>query len=308
MSERQVVFHFNNVKPQRLDKFLVDCMPEFSRSRLQSLIKIGAVTVNGNTAHKSGQMLEMNANVHVIVPPAEPSKFIPEQIPLDIIFENDDLLVVNKAAGMVVHPSAGHNSGTLVHAVLAHTPDIEGVGGELRPGVVHRLDKNTSGLIVLAKNDHTHHYLSDQFQNRIVEKLYIALVDDAPPTSKGRIEAAIGRDMANRKAMAVTTPGKGRSAESVYHTEESFPSHTLLKVKPITGRTHQIRVHLAFIGCPVVGDTLYGRRHPTIPLNRHFLHAATLSISIPNESTPRIFETPLPVELDNVLSSLRKPR
>lgn len=308
MSERQVVFHFNNLKPQRLDKFLVDRMPEFSRSRLQSLIKRGAVTVNGNTAQKSGQMLELNANVHVIVPPPEPSKYIPEQIPLDIIFENDDLLVVNKAAGMVVHPAAGHNSGTLVHAVLAHTPDIEGVGGEQRPGVVHRLDKNTSGLIVLAKNDHAHHYLSDQFQERIVEKIYIALVDDAPPTSKGRIEAAIGRDMANRKAMAVTTPGKGRPAVSEYHTEESYPSHTLLKVKPITGRTHQIRVHLAFIGCPVVGDTLYGRRHPTIPLNRHFLHAATLSISIPNESHPRIFETPLPVELDNILSSLRKTR
>jgi len=308
VSERQVVFHFNNVNPQRLDKFLVDRMPEFSRSRLQSLIKRGAVTVNGNIAQKSGQMLELNANVHVIVPPPEPSKFIPEQIPLDIIFENDDLLVVNKAAGMVVHPAAGHNSGTLVHAVLAHAPDIEGVGGEQRPGIVHRLDKNTSGLIVLAKNDHAHHYLSDQFQERIVEKIYIALVDDAPPTSKGRIEAAIGRDMTNRKAMAVTTPGKGRSAVSEYYTEESFPSHTLLKVKPTTGRTHQIRVHLAFIGCPVVGDTLYGRRHPTIPLNRHFLHAATLSISIPNESHPRIFETPLPVELDNVLSSLRKTR
>ena len=308
MNDRQVVFHFTNVKPQRLDKFLVDCMPEFSRSRLQSLIKQGAVTVNGESANKSGQTLELNSTVHVTVPPPQPSNIIPEKIPLDIVFENDDLVVVNKSAGMVVHPAAGHNSGTLVHAVLAHAPDIEGVGGEQRPGVVHRLDKNTSGLIVLAKNDHTHHYLSDQFQERKVEKIYFALVDEAPPTSKGRIEAAIGRDPANRKAMAVTTPGKGRSAVSEYHTEESFSSHTLLKVKPITGRTHQIRAHLAFIGCPVVGDTLYGRKHPTIPLNRHFLHAGSLSISIPNETHPRIFEAPLPVELANVLSSIRERR
>jgi len=308
VSERQVVFHFNNVKPQRLDKFLVDCLPEFSRTRLQSLIKQGTVTVNGETARKSGQMLELNANVLVIFPPPEPSKIIPEQIPLDIIFENDDLLVVNKPAGMVVHPAAGHKSGTLVHAVLAHAPDIEGVGGEQRPGVVHRLDKNTSGLIVLAKNDHAHHWLSDQFQERKVKKNYLALVDDAPPTSKGRIEAAIGRDPSNRKSMAVTSPEKGRSAVSEYHTVESFPAHTFLNVKPITGRTHQIRVHLAFIGCPVVGDTIYGRRHPTHPLNRHFLHAASLAISIPDEPHPRFFEAPLPVELTNVLSTLRETR
>ena len=138
MNDRLVVFHFNNVKPQRLDKFLVDCMPEFSRSRLQSLIKQGAVTVNGEPARKSGQTLEMNTTVQVTVPPSRPSNIIPENIPLDIVFENDDLIVVNKPAGMVVHPAAGHNSGTLVHAVLAHAPDIEGVGGEQRPGVVHR--------------------------------------------------------------------------------------------------------------------------------------------------------------------------
>jgi 23S rRNA pseudouridine1911/1915/1917 synthase len=305
VSERQDVFNFNDVKPQRLDKFLVDCIPEFSRSRLQALIKQGNVTVNGKTARKSGQMLEMNANVHVTVPLPEPSKIIPEKIPLDIIFENTDLLVVNKPAGMVVHPSAGHTSGTLVHAALAHIPDIEGVGGEQRPGVVHRLDKNTSGLIVLAKNDHAHHWLSDQFKDRKVRKNYLALVDGAPPTSKGRIETAIGRDQSKRVAMAVTTPGKGRAAVSEYQTVESFPLHTLLKIKPITGRTHQIRVHLAFIGCPVVGDTLYGRRHPTIPLQRHFLHASQLSIVLPDEPIPRKFEAPLPDELNKALSSLR---
>jgi 23S rRNA pseudouridine1911/1915/1917 synthase len=304
VSERQAVFTYYDGKPQRLDKFLVECMPEFSRSRLQALIKQGNVTVNGETARKSGQILEMNSNVRVIVPLPEPSKIIPEIIPLDIIFENADLLVVNKPAGMVVHPGAGHSSGTLVHAVLAHIPDIEGVGGEQRPGVVHRLDKNTSGLIVLAKNDHAHRWLSDQFKDRKAEKNYIALVDGAPPTSKGRIEATIGRDQSKRKSMTVTAPGKGRTAISEYQTVESFPAHTLLKIKPITGRTHQIRVHLAFIGCPVVGDTIYGRRHPTIPLQRHFLHASLLSIVLPNDSIPSKFEAPLPNELNNALTTL----
>jgi 23S rRNA pseudouridine1911/1915/1917 synthase len=281
-------------------------MPEFSRSRLQAFIKNGDVRVNGETARKSGQMLEKLAEIEVMVPLTEPSKIIPEKIPLEIIYENPDLLVINKPAGMVVHPAAGHTSGTLVHAALAHIPDIEGVGGEQRPGVVHRLDKNTSGLIVLAKNDRAHHWLSEQFKERRVEKNYLALVDGTPPTSRGRIEAAIGRDQTKRKSMAVTTPGKGRSAVSEYQKIESFSAHTLLKIRPITGRTHQIRVHLAFIGCPVVGDTLYGRRHPTIPLPRHFLHASLLSIVLPNETNPRIFEAPLPDELNNVLTSLRE--
>jgi 23S rRNA pseudouridine1911/1915/1917 synthase len=250
-------------------------------------------------------MLELNAHVQVTVPPPEPTKIIPEDIYLDIIFENDDVLVINKPASMVVHPGAGHKSGTLVHAILAHIPNIEGVGGEQRPGIVHRLDKNTSGLIVVAKNDRAHHWLSDQFKERKVDKNYLALVDGVPPTSKGRIEAAIGRDQTKRKTMAVTAPGRGRNAVSEYQTVERFPAHTLLKIKPITGRTHQIRVHLSFIGCPVVGDTVYGHRHPTIPLQRHFLHASSLSIVLPNEDAPKKFEAPLPEELTNALSLIR---
>jgi 23S rRNA pseudouridine1911/1915/1917 synthase len=207
---------------------------------------------------------------------------------------------------MVVHPAAGHQAGTLVHAALAHAPDIEGIGGELRPGVVHRLDKDTSGLILLAKNDQAHQFLQDQFRLRKVVKIYLALTDGKPPTPNGRIEAAIGRDARQRKQMAVVTPQKGRTATSEYHTIESFPQHTLLEVRPFTGRTHQIRLHLAFIGCPVAADTIYGQRHPSIPIDRHFLHAARLTIRIPGENEARTFEAPLPEELEQVLTGLRR--
>ena len=306
MSERLVDLSYADQQPQRLDKFLVEKLPEFSRSRLQALIKDGLVTVDGIPAHKSGQMLEQAHAIQVRIPPPKPVELVAEAIPLDIVFENRDLIVVNKPAGMVVHPAAGHSEGTLVHAALAHAPDIEGIGGELRPGVVHRLDKDTSGLILLAKNDRTHQFLQDQFRLRKVIKIYLALTDGKPPTPNGRVEAAIGRDPHQRKQMAVVTPQKGRAATSEYRTIESFTDHTLLEVHPITGRTHQIRLHLAFIGCPVAGDTVYGRRHASIPVERHFLHAARLTIRIPGESEPRTFEAPLPDELERVLADLRR--
>lgn len=306
MNERSVQISFSGGQSQRLDKFLVEKLPEFSRSRLQALIKDGFVLIDGIPAEKSGQMLEKDHSIQVHIPAPEPSWLIPEEIPLDIIFENQDLIVVNKPAGMVVHPAAGHSSGTLVHAALAHAPDIEGIGGELRPGVVHRLDKDTSGLILLAKNDRAHQFLQDQFRLRKVVKIYLALTDGKPPTSSGRIEAAIGRDSRQRKQMAIVTPQKGRTATSEYRTIERFPEHTLLEVHPITGRTHQIRLHLAFIGCPIAGDTIYGHRHATIPVGRHFLHAARLTIRIPGESEPRSFEAPLPQELEQVLAELRR--
>jgi 23S rRNA pseudouridine1911/1915/1917 synthase len=306
VSDRQVIFHYTEEEPQRLDKFLVNCLPEYSRSRLQALIKEERVTINGRPARKTGHKLEGGEIVHVHVPPPEETDLVPEAIPLDVIFENQDLLVVNKPAGMVVHPAAGHQSGTLVHAVLAHSPDIEGVGGEKRPGVVHRLDKNTSGLILLAKNDTAHRWLQNQFRARRVEKTYLALVDGAPPTSRGRIEAAIGRDTQQRKTMTVLPIGKGRQATTEYFTEQAFPQHTLLEVHPVTGRTHQIRVHLSFLGCPVVGDTVYGRHQPSLPLRRQFLHAARLVIRLPGESRPTRFEAPLPEELEQVLDQLRR--
>ena len=193
-----------------------------------------------------------------------------------------------------------------MHAALAHSPDINGIGGEKRPGVVHRLDKNTSGLILLAKNDTAHRWLQNQFRARQVEKTYLALVDGAPPTSRGRVEAAIGRDTKQRKTMTVLPPGKGRQATTEYFAQETFPEHTLLEVHPITGRTHQIRVHLSFLGCPVAGDTVYGRRQPSLPLHRHFLHAARLVIRLPGEAEPQTFEAALPEELARVLEQLRR--
>ena len=250
-------------------------------------------------------MIEAGAEVQVRIPPPEPTGLIAEEIPLDIVFENDDLLVVNKPAGMVVHPAAGHSSGTLVNAVLGYDPEFGEISGEERPGVVHRLDKETSGLIVMAKNDAAHRWLQDQFRLRKVEKVYLALVDGAPPTPTGRVEAAIGRDPSHRKKMAILPPGKGREAISEYKTLESFKSHTLLEFHPLTGRTHQIRLHCAFLECPIVGDKVYGRKSQSVQLDRHFLHAARLKITLPGEKKPRQFEAPLPEELEEVLVELR---
>lgn len=305
MADRREVFDFRKDQEERLDHFLVERLPEFSRSRLQGLIKEGFVAVDGAPAKKAGQKLEPGSQVEVRIPPPAPTGLVGEDIPLDILFENDDLLVVNKPAGMVVHPAAGHATGTLVQAVLGYDPDLEGIGGEERPGVVHRLDKETSGLILVAKNERAHRWLQDQFRLRKVEKTYLALVDGAPPTPSGRVEAPIGRDSSHRKKMAIMPPGKGREAVSEYVTLESFKEHTLLEFHPLTGRTHQIRLHCHFLGCPIVGDKVYGHRKGSIEIDRHFLHAARLKIILPGEKIARTFEAPLPGELVGVLEDLR---
>jgi 23S rRNA pseudouridine1911/1915/1917 synthase len=304
VSNPRLVFDFDSPVSQRLDKYLVTCLPEYSRTRLQTLIEDGHVLVNGVVPGKSGMMVEAPSRIEIEIPPTQPSKLTPEELPLDLIFENEDLLVINKPAGMVVHPSAGHYSGTLVHAALAYAPDIEGVGGEQRPGVVHRLDKDTSGLILMAKNDRMHLWLQDQFRQRTIKKTYLALVDGFPPTPTGRIEAPIGRDMSHRQKMAITTPEKGRDAVTEYFTIKRFNRHTYLEAHPFTGRTHQIRVHLAFINCPIVGDRLYGHKNPSTPISRQFLHAARLQVLLPGEETPRIFEAPLPADLEKVLNQI----
>ncbi len=306
VNDRIVNFHFDKGTPERLDKFLVEQLQEFSRSRIQGLIADGFVDVNGRAAKKAGQPLESGFDVTIRIPPPAPTDLIAEDIPLDILFENDDLLVVNKPAGMVVHPAAGHASGTLVNAVLGYDPEIEGIGGEERPGVVHRLDKETSGLILLAKNERAHRWLQDQFRLRKVEKTYLALVDGKPPTPSGRVEAHVGRDPSHRKKMAIVPESRGREAISEYKTIESFKDHTLLEFHPLTGRTHQIRLHCAFLGCPIVGDEIYGRKKPSIEINRHFLHAYKLKIVLPGEKQPRFFEAPLPEELSIVLDELRR--
>jgi 23S rRNA pseudouridine1911/1915/1917 synthase len=292
-------------KGGRLDQILSANVGDLSRSRLQKLIRERRVKVNGIITTKPSFQLDGDEIIELQIPPKKPTILEPEPIPLDILFENKDLIVINKPAGMVVHPSAGHDTGTLVHAVLAHAPDIQGIGGEQRPGVVHRLDKDTSGLILMAKNDAAYYSLQKQFTERTVNKTYIALVDGVPPTPSGRIEACIGRDPAHRKKMAVVRESKGRAAVSQYKTLEDFPNHTLLEVHPITGRTHQIRLHLAFIGCPVVGDRVYGRKRPSLEIRRHFLHAAKIEIIIPSKREATIFEAPLSEDLEEVLTSLK---
>jgi 23S rRNA pseudouridine1911/1915/1917 synthase len=304
MTDDQSTFVYEGAGSERLDKFLVAQLPDYSRSRLQGLIREGWGYVDDRPAHKTGQALETGMVVRVEFPPPEPTELIPEDIALDILYEDAHVLVVNKPAGMVVHPAAGHRSGTLVHAALAHAPEMEGLAGEKRPGVVHRLDKDTSGIILLAKNDRAHRWLQEQFRRREVDKIYLALVDGRPPTPSGRVEAAVGRDPRQRKQMAVLPPGQGRPAVSEYFTRQQYKQHSLLEVHPITGRTHQIRVHLAFLGCPVTGDTVYGRSRPTLPLARQFLHAHRLKIRLPGEKSPRLFEAPLPADLSALLATL----
>ncbi|WP_322791338.1 RluA family pseudouridine synthase [Bellilinea sp.] len=306
MSEQVVRFEYQGAGNERLDKVLAAHFPEHSRSRMQGLIRDGFVQVNQNVVTKSGFMVENGMTIEVCLPSVQPVELQAESIPLKVIFNHPDVLVVDKPAGLVVHPAAGHESGTLVNAVMGLIPDLEGIGGELRPGIVHRLDKDTSGLILIAKNERAHRFLQDQFRLRQVKKVYLALVDGKPPTPNGRIEAPIARDPARRKQMAVVSPGKGREAVTEYFTRETFAQHTLVEAHPLTGRTHQIRLHLAFIGCPIVGDTLYGRRKVSLALNRHFLHAARLTVRLPGEKQPRTFESPLPPELEQVLQQLRK--
>jgi len=305
VSDRVFQLRFEKPSAERLDKFLTESLPEFSRSRIQGLIADGFVEVNGLAAKKAGQAIEAGTTLTVRIPPPVPTTLVAEEIPLDVVFENEDLLVINKPAGMVVHPAAGHPSGTLVNAVLGYDADLEGIGGEERPGVVHRLDKETSGLILLAKNERAHRWLQDQFRLRKVEKTYLALVDGKPPTPSGRVEAHIGRDPRNRKRMAIVSASKGREAISEYKTLERFNNHTLLEFHPLTGRTHQIRLHCAFLKCPIVGDEVYGRKKPSLPISRHFLHAYRLQVVLPGEKEPHSFEAPLPDELKQVLSQLR---
>jgi 23S rRNA pseudouridine1911/1915/1917 synthase len=297
---------FTSSTPLRLDKFLVEKFPDFSRSRLQNFVHNGFVLVNGKQVIKGGLSLESGDEIIISIPPIKESNLIPEEIPLDIIFENDDVMVVNKSAGMVVHPASGHLSGTLVHAALNHAPELEGIGGEHRPGVVHRLDKDTSGLILIAKNDKAHRFLQDQFRKRSVHKTYYALTDGFPPTPVGRIEAPIGRDPSHRKKMAIVPLSRGREAVTEYKTIEKYEKHSLIAAYPHTGRTHQIRIHLAFLGCPILGDRIYGRRKISQEANRQMLHAYQIEIVLPGEEIPRLFQAPLPDDMNQIIQELRQ--
>lgn len=304
MSGREHTFEVISGQEDRLDKYLAGNLPEYSRSRLQALIKDGNVNVNGTVVIKTGWSLGAGDKVNVLIPEPVAIGLQPENIPLETLFENSDLVVLNKPAGMVVHPAPGHTGGTLVNAALGKLDDLEGIGGEIRPGIVHRLDKDTSGVIIIAKNDQSLRWLQDQFRLRHVEKVYLALVDGKPPTPTGRIEAAIARDPSHRKKMAIVSDVKGRNAVTEYTTLREFNRHTLIEAHPLTGRTHQIRLHLAFIKCPIVGDKVYGKKNPSLEIDRHFLHAERISIVLPGEEHARTFSAPLPVELQNILDTL----
>lgn len=305
MNQEPIVILNRSENELRLDKLLAQELADFSRSYIQKIIAAGGVSVDGYPLYKKAELIPPGVEVEIIIPPVEDSDLQPEDIPLEILFENDDCLVIDKPAGMVVHPSLGHPTGTLVQAVLAYAPDIEGVGGVKRPGLVHRLDQDTSGVILLAKNDRAHQQFQDQFKQRCVGKTYLTLVDGRPPSVKGRIEVAIGRDPKYRQRMAAVQERDGKEAISEFFVLEEYSKHTFLKVSILTGRTHQIRVHLAFLGCPVVGDTIYGRKTPSLPLTRQFLHAHQLTISLPGEADQRTFESVLPQELQGVLTGLK---
>jgi 23S rRNA pseudouridine1911/1915/1917 synthase len=289
---------------ERLDKYLAACVDYLSRAQIQALIRQGLVTVNDRTA-KASQRLEGGEVIRLLVPPPEsPAEPEPETIPLQVLYEDEHVAVVDKPAGMVVHPAFGHQSGTLVNAVLARWPQIADFAEPGRAGIVHRLDKDTSGVILIAKTPLALNSLRAQFKARQVQKRYLALVEGIPGTSEGVINAPIGRDPKRRKQMAVLR--EGREAITEFRLLETFAAHSLLEAWPKTGRTHQIRVHLAFIGHPVVGDTVYGRRKQTLKLSRHFLHAASVTFTLPGTGAQITVESSLPSSLQQVLDSLRR--
>ncbi len=292
-------------KSIRLDKFLAEKLKDLSRSTIQELIREGLVLVDGNPT-KASYRLRGGEHIVVTIPPPPPLEPEPFPIPLDVVYEDLWLIVINKPAGLVVHPAPGHQSDTLVNAILARWPELRGLGDRTRLGIVHRLDRDTSGLIVVARDEKTKVELQRQFKERQVRKVYLALVKGEVRPPVGRIEAPIGRDPRNRKKMAVVMGG--REAITEYRVLEYLPGYTYLEVRPVTGRTHQIRVHLSHRGHPIAGDRVYGRG-PAIPgLNRPFLHAHSLTFRHPATGKELTFTAPLPPELEEALRRLRENR
>jgi 23S rRNA pseudouridine1911/1915/1917 synthase len=294
---------------QRLDRFLVSLLEGLSRSQIQKLIEGGSVSVSRGVP-KANLVMREGDRVTIDVPEAAPSTVAGEALPLEIIYQDADVAVLNKPAGMVVHPAAGHASGTLVNALLHHISDLSGIGGETRPGIVHRLDRGTSGVMVIAKNDAAHQELSRQFHDREVEKEYVALVWGVVQAGK-RIDAAIGRDPGNRQKMSAKAR-HAREAVTRITRAHHMPGVTLCQVAIHTGRTHQIRVHLSAIGHPIVGDALYGGVHRRVAgdiravqrLERPFLHAERLVFTHPRDGRRMEFTAPLPEDLQEILDAL----
>jgi len=289
----------------RLDSFLAASLPDLTRSAAVRLIETGQVTVNGRPAVKSCKLLG-HETVTVTLPAPEPVEAIPQNIPLDVVYEDGDVIVINKPAGLVVHPAPGHPDGTLVNALLYHCGDsLSGIGGVLRPGIVHRIDRDTSGLIIAAKNDAAHQFLSAQLQDHTLARTYEAIVTGNLREDSGTVDAPIGRHHSDRKKMAVTDHG-GKPAVTHWEVLERFPGFTHVRCRLETGRTHQIRVHMAYIGHPIYGDTVYGNKKPVPGLTGQCLHAVELRFIHPGTGKPVTLQCPLNQEFAAVLYKLRR--
>jgi 23S rRNA pseudouridine1911/1915/1917 synthase len=300
-SPKVETLQFNSPAPNiRLDRYLTQVLSQFSRAYLQRLIKQGHVLINGQMA-KASQLLAKTDRITVELPPL-PGRPTAEPIPLDVIYEDEDILVIDKPAGLTVHPAPGHPSHTLVNAILAHCPGLTMSDEVMRPGIVHRLDKDTSGLIVIAKNDFAREYLAAQFKSRTVTKGYLVLVKGRLSPEQGIVEAPIGRDPHRRKRMAIVEAGK--QAVTRYRVRKYLDNYTLVEVSPLTGRTHQIRIHLSAIGCPVVGDPIYGIK--SAHLDRQFVHAYHLGFRLPSTKQHQDFTSPLPADLEQALEHLAR--
>jgi len=284
---------------ERLDKYVCQQHPELSRTHVQKLIAEGYITVNDQRG-KAGLRLSKGDRLKLVIPPTPPSRLVPEAMPLNILYEDADLLVVDKPAGLTVHPAPGHPSHTLVNAILSHFPHLADIGDSLRPGVVHRLDKDTSGVMLVAKNSAAQADLSQQFKSHSVTKAYLVLVKGKLTPENGVIEADIGRDPRNRKRMAVVA--EGREARTEYRVIKYIGDYTLLEVRTETGRTHQIRVHMAAIGFPVVGDKVYGVKSQY--LSRQFMHACRLGFKLPSSGEYVEFKSELPPDLAQALKDI----
>ena len=296
-------YQFTIEKPAvRLDRCVSENCPGLSRTQAQKLIDNGHVTVNGK-AEKASYKPDTSDRIEVNIPPPSPSKLLPEAIPIKILYEDNDLLVIDKPAGLTVHPAPSHPTHTLVNAMLSHLSELTDAGDASRPGIVHRLDKDTSGVMLIAKNVTALANLSDQFKSRSVKKVYLTLVRGHLKPERGIIEAPIGRDPSDRKKMSVTGESRGRQARTNYRVVKYVGNNSLLEITPETGRTHQIRVHLAAIGYPVVGDETYGTK--SAYLNRQFLHAHRLGFHLPSSGDYVEFESSLPADLEKALKEIK---
>lgn len=289
----------------RIDKFLADALKTVSRSKIQSLILSGYVMIDGSSVLKSNQHVSAGQKVTIQLTDMQPLELVAADLDYDVIYIDEDTIVINKPAGVVVHPGAGKETNSLVNFALWKWPEIKSVGQSDRPGIVHRLDKDTSGVVLMARSQKAYDWYISQFKSHKVKKVYIALVDGHPPTTEGRIDAPLLRDPLHRQRMSVGKLGHGRKAITEYHQLERFAEHELLSVNPLTGRTHQIRVHLAFLGTPVVGDKVYGRNKSSLPINRFFLHAQELSICLPGKLDATTFTSLMPSDLQKILFELR---